>query len=128
MIVLDTHAWVWWLSAPRQLSTRARTAIDGAKDVRVAAISCWEVATAVMRGRIDLDREVAVWLEHALAAERVEIAHITPSIAVAASRLPRDFTGDPGDRLIAATAIVLRCPLVTKDGPLRALGAVDTIW
>lgn len=128
MIVLDTHVWVWWLSAPRQLSARARAAIERAADVRVPAISCWEVATAVTRGRIELDRDVAAWLALALSADKVEIAPITPAIAIAAARLPRDFTGDPGDRLIAATAMVLRCPLVTKDTQLRALAAVEAVW
>jgi len=110
------------------LSSRARAAIDRASDVRVPAISLWEVATAVARGRVELDRDVATWLAQALAADKIEIAPITPPIAVAASRFPRDFTGDPGDRLIGATAQVLRCPLVTKDAGLRALSSVETIW
>jgi PIN domain nuclease of toxin-antitoxin system len=128
VIVLDTHAWVWWLSAPHRLSARARAAIGQASDLRVPAISCWEVATAVARGRIELDRDVGAWLAQALGAEKVELAPLTPSIAVAAAGLPRDFTGDPGDRLIAATAMALRCPLVTKDAQLRALPSLATIW
>lgn len=42
MIVLDTHAWIWWVSDPNQLSKKARSAIDHASELGICPISCWE--------------------------------------------------------------------------------------
>ena len=80
------------------------------------------------RGRIELDRDVTEWLRLALAPGNVTLAAITPAIASEAARLGRDFQGDPGDRLIVATARVLGGGLVTKDERIRAFRKVDAIW
>ena len=63
MIVLDTHAWLWWVSDPSRLSRAAHRRIRTATQIGISAISCLEVATAVTKGRITLDREVLDWLE-----------------------------------------------------------------
>ena len=58
MIVLDTHVWLWWLSAPEQLSESASAAIEAAvvdDAVHICAISAWEVALLVQRGRLGLE-------------------------------------------------------------------------
>jgi PIN domain nuclease of toxin-antitoxin system len=65
MIVLDTHAWLWWISDPSRLSRAAQRRIRTATQIGISAISCLEVATAVTKGRISLDREVLDWLEQA---------------------------------------------------------------
>ena len=127
MIVLDTHAWIWWTAAPDRLSARARHAIEQASEVGVAAISCWEVAMLVEKARLELDRDVLVWVQQALAQPRCAFLPLTPGIAVAAAHLS-DEGGDPADRLIAATAISQRAPLVTKDRALRRSPGLQTIW
>ena len=127
MIVLDTHAWIWWTADPDRLSTRARHAIEQATDVGVAAISCWEVAMLVEKARLELDRDVLLWIRQALAQPRCTLLPLTAEIAVAAARLG-DGGGDPADRLIAATALGRRAPLVTKDQRLRRSKSLHTIW
>jgi PIN domain nuclease of toxin-antitoxin system len=128
VIVLDTHAWVWWASGSSQLGGGARLAISRAKRVCVPAICCLEVATGVARGRIELDRAPLDWLRDALAQPRVELLPITPAIAVKAAELPADFPGDPADRLITATAILESALLVTRDGRIREFTGVRTVW
>lgn len=128
MIVLDTHAWIWWAAEPRRLSMRAREAIAQAESLGVAAISCWEIAMLVAKGRLELDRDILVWLRQALALPRVVTLPLTPEIAVASSRLPEDFPGDPADRMIAAAALENRAPVVTKDARLRGWNGLKTIW
>jgi PIN domain nuclease of toxin-antitoxin system len=78
--------------------------------------------------RIQLDRDVLVWIRQALAMPRVELLPLTPEISVAAAGFGVDFAGDPADRIIAATALELRAPLVTKDLRLRAFKQLKTIW
>lgn len=129
MIVLDTHAWLWWLADPSRLSPVARRAIDEAEAVGVSAISAWEVAMLVARRRISLDRDVATWVRQALAHARVRPQPLTADVAVAAGLLDgRGFPGDPADRFIYATAQASRAPLVTRDVAIRGFDARSTVW
>lgn len=128
LIVLDTHVWVWWNSDPKRLSERAREAMDSSADLGVSAISAWEVTTKLRRGRIDLDRDVDVWIAQALGSERVVPLPVTPKIAAAAGLLDEGFHGDPADRIIVATALSNGCPIVTKDKRIRLYKEVVSIW
>ena len=128
MIVLDTHAWLWWVSDPSSLGRAAAREIRGADRIGVSAISCLEVAAAAATGRISLDHGPLDWLEAALALPGVELLALTPRIAVKAAQLGRDFPGDPADRVIVATAILESGVLVTRDVRIRSYPALTTVW
>lgn len=128
MIVLDTHVLLWWLSEPRRLSRAAARALKSAKVVGVPAVSTWEVAMLVAKGRIKLDRPALEWLQTALKEPSVELLPLTPAVAVQSTRLGAGFHGDPADAMIVATAIVAGAPLVTKDEKILDFSAVETIW
>ena len=128
MILLDTHAWIWWVSQSPKLSAAARQAIENETKASVAVISCWEVAMLMDKGRLKLDREVGLWVEQALALPKLEVLPLTAQIAVASVRLPADFHSDPADRMIVATARQYNVPVVTKDERIQQSGLVRTIW
>ena len=128
MIVLDTHAWIWWVSEPARLGRVARREIDRAKKIGVPAICCLEVAVLAARGRISLDRPPLQWMHDALALPRVDLLALTPAVAVKAAELPALFPGDPADRLIAATAILDSALLITKDERMQESPTVRTAW
>jgi PIN domain nuclease of toxin-antitoxin system len=129
VIVLDTHAWLWWTAAPEHLSLSARREIDEATRVGVSSLSAWEIATLVRRGRIALDRDVRLWVRQALAQPRVVALMPSTDIAIAAALLdPDTFPGDPIDRMIYATARDAGAVLVTRDRALRAFDDHNTIW
>jgi PIN domain nuclease of toxin-antitoxin system len=129
MVVLDTHAWLWWVDAPERLSAPARRAIDEAESVGIAAISCWELAMLVVRRRIELAHDVRMWIRRALAQPGVAALEFGPAVAVDAALLAReDFHGDPADRLLYATARSRGAPLVTRDRRLREFDPRGTIW
>lgn len=128
MIVLDTHAWVWWFDSPGKLSRQAADAIDGATTLCVSAWSCWELATLVRRERLRLNRPVSEWLADARAGERLEVVAADQRIATLAGQLPDDFPGDPSDRAIYATALTRVAPLVTRDRKIREFDPTRTIW
>lgn len=132
MIVLDTHAWVWWASDPAQLSTAATAALDEAvgqdRPVYVSTISTWEVAMLVERGRLELALDVGDWVAHAEAVPELEFVPITNHLALRSVTLPGTLHGDPADRLIVATARYLGLPLVTRDRKLHEYPHVETIW
>lgn len=129
MILLDTHAWIWWAAeTPRRLSARARRAIAESPSVGVSAISAWEVAMLVAKGRLELDRDVLVWIRQALSLPRVTLVPLTPEIAVRSTRLGDGFPGDPADRILVGTARELGAQLVTKDRTLRRVEGVRIVW
>lgn len=129
MVVLDTHAWLWWAADPARLSRSARDAIEAAGSVGIAAISCWEVAMLALGGRISLDREISRWVQSALARPGVQALALSPAVAVAAALLEREgFVPDPADRLIYATAREAGAQLVTRDERLREFDPRGTLW
>ena len=105
MILLDTHAWVWWAASSPNLSRKSARAIEAAKKIYISAISCWEVAMLVAKNRLILDRDVEIWLDHALKLPGVEMVPLTHKIAVRSSRLGTGFHGDPVDCILVATAL-----------------------
>jgi len=128
VIVLDTHAWLWWLSTPAKLGKRAARAIDKADRIGVPAISVWELAMKVEARKLKLDRAYEAWVDDALAEDpRVELLHLLPRIAIDASRLSWDH-GDPADRFIVATARAYDAPLVTADERIQESGLVRCVW
>jgi PIN domain nuclease of toxin-antitoxin system len=127
VIVIDTHAWIWWAADRRRLSKRAKSAISSADLLGVSAISCWEVAMLVHHGRLRFDRELNRWFEAATSLPRISLLPLTPSVATGAYRLP-GFHGDPADRMIVASALAWGWPLVTKDRSIRDWDGVQTIW
>lgn len=131
MILLDTHAWFWSASEPHRLSEAGKAAIQEARrsdGIVIASISLWELAFLIARGRVELHGSTEASLNDLVEATGVIVREITPTIATLATQFPDDFPGDPGDRLIAATAVAEGVPLVTKDRRLRASHAVRTIW
>lgn len=127
MIVLDTHAWIWSVVAPRRLSRRARNAIDRAPEIGISTISFWEIALLDARGRIELDRSAGRWVRSALAADpRLSALPVTTEIAVSAGAA----TGlsDPGDSIIYATAVEHDAPLVTQDERIHGLDPARAMW
>lgn len=130
-IVVDTHVLLWWLAGSKRLSARARELIAEASKVLVAPITFWEVAMLAQKGRIELDRPIRMWVNDVVGSPNIDVAELTPQIAVEAGCLS-DFHGDPADRLIYATASILKLALLTKDDKIRAFAKLHpgtrVIW
>lgn len=129
MLVLDTHAWIWWTQDEARLSAAQREAIARAEasGLGVSAISCWEVAKLVERGRLGLPLPLADWLDRALAYPGVQLIELSPAIIAGSVALPGTFHKDPADQLIVATARHLGVPLVTRDEKILAYPHVETV-
>ena len=129
MILLDTHALVWAVAEPKRLSNRAATAIRAAGKeggLAISAITLWELASLVARGRIQAFGTVDYSVR--LLIEGVVIKPITPEIAALATQFPDAYPRDPADRLIGATARAEGMPLVTRDDIIRRSPLLQTIW
>ncbi len=124
-LLLDTHIWIWSLSAPDRLSRRvARLLTDKRNGLWLSAISVWEALLLSERGRLELGPDSEQWLDKATALLREapitnEIARRSRSIGLAHA--------DPADRFLAATAEVLDLRLVTADERLLACKDISVI-
>ncbi len=132
MIVLDTHAWVWYVSNPEELSQNARRAIEreasGEKLIFISVISTWEVALLVSKERLFLTMNVRDWIAKSEAIPFFHFAPIDNDIALASVFLPEPLHQDPADRIIIATALNKGAPLITKDEKILDYPSVKAIW
>ena len=126
-VLLDTHAFYWWVSAPELIDKRAKGAITRAQRVLVSDASLWElVIKEATRYPIIGSDDVAGWFRDALRRTGFEPLAITREHIGAAQRLPVHHR-DPFDRLLVAQAQLERCALVSRDQVLTAYD-VPVIW
>jgi PIN domain nuclease of toxin-antitoxin system len=93
----------------------------------VSAISAWEVALLVQRGRLVLRLPVREWVARSEVLSGVRFLPIDTTIGLRAVDL-RDLHQDPADRMIVASAELLGAVLVTRDERLRAYDDLPTAW
>ncbi len=126
VLVLDTHVFLWLLSADRRLSTQTRDIIEMAAksgDIRVPVIVAWELGMLAARKRLRLREPLVEWFQGAMETSGLLIAAQTVEIAVESTRLPGDPPSDPADCMIVATARRLDATLVTRDKKILDYGA-----
>lgn len=129
MIVLDTHVLLWAIVDSKKLSRAADAAIRRSRQVdglAISAISLWELASLVARGRIRSYGTDESSLNRLI--EGVTVKPVTPEIATLAAQFPDDYSRDPADRLIGATARAEGLALVTRDEGIRKSPLLKTIW
>jgi PIN domain nuclease of toxin-antitoxin system len=122
MILLDTHVWLWMASEPNRLGPAVSAATRAVADraFGVSTISGWEVAKKVSQGKLSLDRPLVDWISATQNEYRLVHEQISMPIAMRAGALGAEgFHGDPADRIIVATALILRCALATIDDKIR---------
>ena len=129
MILLDTHVLAWAANDSKQLSREAASAIRRARrdgGLAVSAITVWELALLVARGKVQVYGSIETSLR--LLLEGVTILPITTEIAALATQFPDDYPRDPADRLIGATARAEGLTLVTRDEKIRRCPLLKTVW
>lgn len=122
-VLLDTHIWLWLAAGTKPISATARQAIAlaaSAGNLRIAAISIWEIAMLVSHNRIVLGRPTSEWIDQALLAPGLALEPLSPGIAVESCQLPANFRSDPADHMIIATARVTGAALMTRDRRILA--------
>lgn len=113
--VLDTCAWIWIAESNPRITHNVQHKLTEA-DWLVSAISVWEFAMLVKKGRVELDRPIEKWIDDALVeVPKLNLAALTPEIAVTSCNLPNYPHLDPADRIIIATAHYHNAILVTGD-------------
>ena len=130
MILVDTHVVVWLAFDQKQISNKARAAIDKARDLgdglAISDITLLEVGTLAIRGRVHLRISLESFLQEIEA--RFVVFPITGRACARAMSFPTTYPKDPADRLIGATALVEGLSLITADREIRRSKLVPTIW
>jgi PIN domain nuclease of toxin-antitoxin system len=120
-LLLDTCAAIW-LMGGEPISPESRKAILSASTahvgVYVSPFTAWEIGTLIAKQRLHLTLSPEVWFERLLAMPGVRLAELSPKILLASTALPGLPPADPADRILAATARVLGCVVVTRDRKL----------
>ena len=131
-VLADTHTLIWWLFEPQTLSLTAEQALQGAEaagdQILVATITVVELCYLSEKGRLP-----AHYLQDTLTALDDPSTVLTPvalemALAKALTQITREVVSDMPDRIIAATALALGVPVVTRDHKIQALTNVTTIW
>lgn len=131
-IICDTNILLFWADHKDRLSAKALSTLETGrinKSLACSAISFWEIAMLFRKNRLALPTGYTVnaYMGDIIDSLDLTILPLTPAIAALAES---GFVahGDPGDRLIAATAMIHQAPLMTADEKLRATIGLSCIW
>ena len=129
--VLDTHSAIWYLHRSSQLSPTAlktiKEFVESGRPVFISAISLVEIVYLAETGRVPLEAWRRLHTAVQAASSQFLVQPVDEDVADAVHKVPRDIVPDMPDRIIAATALHLGLPLITRDRRLHAAG-INTIW
>ena len=126
-LLLDTHAFLWWVGASPKLSRRAKAAVAKATNqCLVSVASGWEIAIKVSLGQLRIDAALDRFLPEQLALNGFQPLAIDFKHTARVARLPFHHR-DPFDRLLVAQAIEEELTLVTADAVFAQYG-VKRLW
>jgi len=131
-LILDTHILIWWLHDAADKLTKVQVAAlsDADKHNRpmaVSAITLWEIAMLLERGRIAIAQSLPEFLRDIESHPLLTVLPLSAPIAVESVRLGDDFHRDPADQIIVATARCHGLSLITADERIRKWGKVNLV-
>ena len=129
MILLDTHALLWWALDPGKLSSAAAASLASMerRGGFASAISIWELGVKVQRGKLELGLPIDEFAQRIDKSGIVELLPVTTATWLRSLDLPWDHR-DPADRVIVATAILQDVPLLTADAEIHRFDGISCVW
>jgi len=125
--LLDTHAFLWFVSDDSRLSPRARSIIkDRNQEVYFSAASAWEMSIKIRLGRLTIEEELEPFIVKQLAENNFSTLSITVLHSLYTSKLP-EIHKDPFDRMIIAQSKLENMSLISKDKNIKKY-KVPMVW
>ncbi|MDX2169042.1 MAG: type II toxin-antitoxin system VapC family toxin [Deltaproteobacteria bacterium] len=126
-LLLDTHAFLWWVAGSRPLPRAARAAIaDPGNSCRISLASCWEMAIKVSLGKLRLPAPLERFIPEQMASNGFRLLEIDLGDIARVATLPFHHR-DPFDRLLAAQALDGGFRIVSADRVFQRYG-VARVW
>jgi PIN domain nuclease of toxin-antitoxin system len=126
-LLIDTHAFLWFLLDDAQLSAAARNLIiDPYNDIEISPATYWEIAIKISINKYSLPEPFGQFMEREITANQFRILHIEPRHVMPLTTLPFHHR-DPFDRLLIVQAIVEQIPIISGDSALDDY-AVTRLW
>ena len=126
-LLLDTHAFLWWVTDDKALSGAARTAIaDESNIIFVSAATAWEIATKLRLGKLDQAAGACDRFTELIAADGFSLMPIEACHALKAGSY-RVAHRDPFDRMLATQSALEGIQLLTRDPAFKQFGT-DVYW
>lgn len=126
-LLLDTHAFLWFVLDDQRLSDKALALISDTENVvEISSASLWEIAIKNSLGKYSLNQPFGNFVESQIAMNSLRVLHIDPKHAEVVCTLPFHHR-DPFDRMIAAQAISENFPVVSVDSAFDLYG-VARVW
>ena len=125
--LLDTHAFIWWVTDAPQLSTTAKDFIASPNNqIFFSVAGAWEIIIKVGTGKLNIPEEPDPYITSRLTDNRFEVLEIELAHVLQVAKLP-DLHRDPFDRIIIAQSQVTEMPILTIDR-LIVQYDVDVVW
>jgi PIN domain nuclease of toxin-antitoxin system len=126
-LLLDTHAFLWFIEGNQNLSLTAKNAIESPTNQRYLSIaSLWEIAIKVSIGKLEIGMTLTELVKREVYGNAIDLLEIQSQHLDTLAALPFHHK-DPFDRLILSQGLTEKIPIVTKDG-LFANYPVTLIW
>jgi len=126
-LLLDTHAFLWWVEGTPAVGRRAKTAVSSPEnDVFLSIVSCWELAIKMSLGKLRLTRSLAPFVSEQLTLNGFSLLGVSLKHVARVADLPFHHR-DPFDRLLAAQALEDELAIVSADPAFRKYG-VTRLW
>ncbi len=117
--LVDTHLWLWYqMGNTHRLKLNHVPWLEQMQEERrlfLSAISIWEIANLVAKNKLQLGQDISGWVAEAFAEDGFQLLGLSPDILIESTRLPGKLHGDPGDRMLIATARHHGLTLLTYD-------------
>ncbi|HYR09547.1 MAG TPA: type II toxin-antitoxin system VapC family toxin [Longimicrobium sp.] len=125
--LLDTHAFLWFISGDNRLSLRARNRIEARNaEVLLSIASIWEIAIKAALGRLPLPSPVRSFVPQQMTENNIGLLPIALDHALEAGSLPHHHR-DPFDRMLVVQARMEEMPIISADPELDRYG-IDRVW
>ena len=126
-VLLDTHAFLWWLDGDKRMTRRARTLVSSkGTEVLVSAASAWEISIKAASGKLPGALDVAADVLGCIRAQGFVPLDLTVLHSQRAGSLP-PIHGDPFDRALISQALLEGIPILSVDEIFEGYG-VTRIW